>query len=181
MSLIALVLAAAVAAPELTVAPEPPAPAPITDPLAPAKTGKLLCSSPDQALATCGALASYVFTKDGAIVSRSEVVVSPRPFTTMTTSASVRVRGAEVCGRLTGVQAATFVIDRKPADEATTAALRTRLGPAFNGFAGVELCTVYVPRWEGFMALISIGGERRPGLDQPVIWVDPAEGYAVRP
>lgn len=185
MSLTGLLLAAAAALAEPAPAPAPPAaplpPAPVADPLAPARAGRLQCFSPDEALRTCGALSAYTLAPDGGIVHRAEVVISPAPFTTMTTSASVRVRGPAVCGRMTGAQAATFRVEGKPVDEAATAELRARIGQAFAAFGEAEVCTTYVPHREGFMALVTIGGAPRSDLNQPVIWVRPEEGYAVAP
>lgn len=197
MSLLALVLAAAVAAtppvvppplpapapaPALIVAAPPaPPPAPVASPLAPAKLGRLMCYSPDQALKTCGAMAAYGFPTDGKILNRAQVVVTPNPYTVMTTLTAVTVRGPAVCGRMEGAAEATFTIDGKPADEATTADLRGQIAGAFTAFEGVEVCTTYVPFREGFMANVSIGGAPRPDMNQPVIWVELNDGYVVSP
>lgn len=193
MSLLALVLAAAVSAtppvvppplpaPALVVAAPPaPPPAPVASPLAPAKLGRLLCYSPDQALKTCAAMTAYGFPADGKILNRAQVVITPSPFIVMTTLTTVTVRGPAVCGRMEGAAEATFTIDGKPADEATTADLRGQIAGAFTAFDGVEVCTTYVPFREGFMANVSIGGAPRPDLNQPVIWVEFNDGYVVSP
>jgi hypothetical protein len=198
MSLIALVLAvAAVAATPPVVPPPlpapapvvaapaparpapPPPPAPVTSPLAPAKLGKLMCYSPDQALRTCGAMAAYGFPTDGRILNRAQVVVTPTPYIVMTTLTAVTQRGPAVCGRMEGAAEATFTIDGKPADEATTADLRGQIARAFTAYDGVEVCTTYVPFREGFMANVAIGGAPRPDMNQPVIWVELNDGYVV--
>ena len=196
MSLLALLLAAAVA-PEtppavppplpapapVAAAPArpapPPPPAPVANPLAPAKLGKLMCYSPDQALRTCGAMAAYGFPTDGKILNRAQVVVTPSPYTVMTTLTAVTLRGPAVCGRMEGAAEATFTIDGKPADAATTADLRGQIARAFTAYEGVEVCTAYVPFREGFMATVSIGGAPRPDMNQPVIWVELNDGYVV--
>jgi hypothetical protein len=197
MSLLALVLAAAVAttppvvppplpapAPApvpVVAAPPAPPPAPVASPLAPAKLGKLMCYSPDQALKTCGAMAAYGFPTDGKILNRAQLVVTPSPYIVMTTLTPVTVRGSAVCGRMQGAAEATFTIDGKPADEATTADLRGQIARAFTAYDGVEVCTTYVPFREGFMANVAIGGAPRPDMNQPVIWVELNDGYVVGP
>jgi len=189
MSLLALVLAAAlapVAPPVLPPSPPPPQPpqpaappAPVANPLAPAKLGKLMCYSPDQALKTCGAMAAYGFPTDGRILNRAQVVVTPSPYIVMTTLTPVTLRGPAVCGRMEGAAEASFTIDGKPADEATTTDLRGQIARAFTAYDGVEVCTTYVPFREGFMATVSIGGAPRPDMNQPVIWVELNDGYVV--
>jgi hypothetical protein len=181
MSGLALILAAAAAATPPPAASAPPPPVPVATPLAPARAGKLQCYAPDQALKTCGALAGYSFAADGRILNRAEVVVSPTPFTTMTTTAPVTVRGPAVCGLMEGVETATFRIDGKPADAATTAQLRGQVAGGFAAFAGQEVCTRYYPFREGLLATVTVGAVPRPDMTQPVIWVDPGDGYAVKP
>ncbi|MDP1632651.1 MAG: hypothetical protein Q8L66_14645 [Caulobacter sp.] len=170
MSLLVLVLAAAGA-----VA------GPAADPLAPARAGWLQCHTPDRSRKTCLALAGYRFAADGAILNEAQVLLSPDPLVTLTTVSPVVVRDGAVCGPFEGLDTASVAVRGQPADAGTTAAVRQQMIAAMAAYIGKEGCTTYAPAGDGLIGHVTLGATRRPDLDQPVLWVDPAEGWVVGP
>lgn len=151
----------------------------IADPLAPAREGQLQCHSPDVARKTCAALAGYTFPKEGLILNQAETLLNPSPAIIMRVESPVQVRGGAICGDMSGVEGATFTIEGQPAEESTTALLRGQVETAFAQI-GREGCTTYTPQGDGLLAEVTVDGKSRPDLNQPVIWVSPADGYSIR-
>jgi hypothetical protein len=157
-----------------------PAPLQAADPLAPAREGRLQCHSPDMARKTCASLAGYTFSADGTILNQAEVLLTPSPVIVMRQEDAVVVRDGAVCGRFGGFEDAVFTLDGQPAPQVVADTIRAQLAAAFARL-GTEGCTRYAPQGDGWRAEVSIDGVARPDLNQPVIWVSPADGYAVRP
>ena len=157
--------------------------APLPDPIGPASGGQLQCYAPDRARKTCASLSGYAFGADGAIVNSAVVLISRSPRITMATAAPVTIKDGRVCGamQLRDLDAATFVYDDVAADEAKTAELREAVKKAYGAIMGHEICTAFVPDGGGLTARITEDGLPKPGLDERVIWVSPADGYKVSP
>src|SRR5262249_53182767 len=109
------------------------------------------------------------------------VLVSAKPLIVMQTIAPVVVRDTAICGKLEGLDRATFTVDGRPADAATTDKLLYAIVPGFAPLAGREVCTTYVPDGADLKAEVRLDGARRPDMDARVRWVGSADGYAVRP
>ncbi len=151
------------------------------DPLAPARAGKLQCHAPNAAAKSCRSLASYTFAPDGSILNKADVLLAPQMGLIMTVTSPVAVKNGAVCGALSGIDKATFVMNGQPTDQATTDAIRQQVGQAMAPMLGKQVCTTYKPDGEGFIASAVIDGQPAPGGDQKVIWVAPTDGYKVAP
>lgn len=152
----------------------------IDDPLAPARQGQLQCHSPDVARKTCAALAGYTFEADGRIHNQAEVLLSRSPAVVMHNETTVFIREGAVCGDMSDLAKASFTIGGQAPDENVTNLLRTQVTAAFSQL-GREGCTRYAPNGEGIFAKVTIDGEERPDLNQPVMWVSPDAGWSVAP
>lgn len=161
--------------------PASTAPSVIADPLAPARAGKLLCQTPDAAAKTCLMLTDYSFGADGQITNRYEVMLTKSPWLTVRVSAPVTVKDGAVCGLLEGTEKAEVFTEGKPADAETTAKIRDGLKQLYSPFEGKDACTSYTANGDVYDAALTIGGVASKGLPERVIWVDRADGWAVKP
>ncbi len=170
MVMLALPLAAAIAAAQ-----------PTEDPLLPARSGKLQCYVPDTARRTCHALAGYRLGADGSYANRAEIPLSADGRVTMTTTTPVLVQAGAVCGtvREEDLARADFRVAGSPMPPDQVNVLLPRLIEAMRAVIGHEVCTRYLQGGGTLTARASLDGTSRPELDQPVIWVDPSEGYRV--
>jgi hypothetical protein len=155
----------------------------LPEPIAEASRGQLECYSPDVARKTCHSLAAYSIRSDGMIDSASTVLLSRSPAVTMSAVSQVKVKAGQVCGFVTPeeLNQATFTVDGAAATPDQTTALRGRIPTAFQSVFGHEVCTGYVTDGGKRLATSSFDGVARPGADQPVAWVSPADGYSVQP
>lgn len=174
-----LILMLAVIAASTT--PAAPASAAVADPLAPARAGKLLCQTPDKTAKTCHMLTQYSFGADGHITNRYEVMLTRSPWLSVKLSTPVVVKDGAVCGPLEGTETAEVFKDGKPADAETTAKIRDGLQQLYSPFKGKDACTSYTANGDVYDAALSIGGVASKGPPERVIWVDPADGWAVKP
>lgn len=174
-----LILMLAVMAASTT--PAATAPSAIADPLAPARAGKRLCQTPDAANKTCLMLTDYSFGADGHITNRYEVMLTKSPWLSVKLEAPVMVKDGAVCGPLNGTEKAEVFTDGKPADAETTAKIRDGLQQLYSPFQGKDACTTYTANGDVYDAALSIGGVASKGRPERVIWVDPADGWAVKP
>ena len=157
--------------------------APLPDPLGPAAQGQVQCYAPDRARRTCASLAGYAVGADGAIINTALVLISRAPKITMETSAPVTRKEGRVCGAMQppDLETARFLYEDAPPDAAKAAELKEAVKRAYGPIMGHEICTAFVPDGGGLTARITEDGLPRPGLDERVIWVSPADGYKVSP
>lgn len=153
----------------------------IADPLAPARAGKLLCQTPDKAAKTCLMLTDFSFGPDGQITNRYEVILTRSPWLSAKVSAPVVVKDGAVCGPLEGTEKAEVFVEGKPADAETTAKIRDGLRQLYAPYQGKDACISYTANGDAYDAARSIGGAASKGPPERVIWVDPADGWAVKP
>ena len=154
----------------------------VNDPLAPARKGQVQCYFPDLATKTCQGLATYEQTGPSAYSSRSVLLIDAAGPTTLETTSTVRARGNAECSMVRGSEALAgkVIVDGRqlPAREAkpTVARIASNLAPV----NGREVCIRYEPVEDGtLMGHVTIGGVRRADLDQPIIWVNPSDGYSI--
>ena len=170
MSLVAAVLA--------TLALQQP------DPLAPARTGHVLCYEPDAARQTCYGTASYRWLGDGTVISDIVVAASAVPAIFVHSSAPVFVRGEAECTRLvpSAGQITAIYEEGERLGGSDFESFRRILGSSIdhgNG-PGRELCFTYEPLADGdFRSTARIDGVARPDLGGTVRWVRPADGWRV--
>lgn len=172
LMLAAMVASSTVAAPTASA---------IADPLAPARAGKLLCQTPNVAAKTCLMLTDFSFGPDGQITNRYEVMLTRSPWRSAKVSAPVVVKDGAVCGPLEGTEKAEVFAEGKPADAETTAKIRDGLRKLYAPYQGKDACISYTANGDGYDAARSIGGAASKGPPERVIWVDPADGWAVKP
>ena len=158
-----------------------PAPLPSPDVLTPADHGQLQCYNPDRTARTCQSLAGYVRKADGGIDNSSWVMVSKSPMIIMASTTSVAIKNDAVCGSIkaSDIAAADFTYDGQPLDAAKTAVMRQQVSKNIKGLIGKVICTHYAPTAGGMTAEATVDGVRQTAMDQPVIWVAPADGYRV--
>jgi hypothetical protein len=157
--------------------------APLPEPIAQADAGQAQCYTPNIAAKTCASLSTYRRRADGGIDNIASVLLTNSPVLIMTTVQDVTANIGRVCGALSGADIATarFTLSGADVGEAKAAGLRAQLTRVFAEILDHMVCTTYVPDGSGFVAHITFDGVPRPGLDQRVIWVTPADGWKVAP
>lgn len=156
------------------------------DPLAPARTGHVLCYEPDVARQTCYGIASYRWLGDGTIVSDIVVAASHVPAIFVHSSAPVYVRGEAECTRLvpSAGQITAIFEDGQRMGDSDFESFRRTLGSIIdraNG-PGRELCLTYEPAADGGLkSKARVDGARRPDLEGTARWVRLADGWRVAP
>jgi hypothetical protein len=153
------------------------------DPLANAHAGMMQCYQPDTSRKVCLALASYVFERNGAIINRADVLLSPQPALIMRTSSQVIIKGDAVCGpmRREDLDAAQFFANGTPIPADKVAEIRNEVAHGYEGLLGKEVCTTYIPAGDRLSAQVTIDGAPNAQYTQQVIWVKPDDGYTVAP
>lgn len=154
-----------------------------TDPLAPAREGRLQCMTPNVEHRTCVALARFEFT-DAGIMNPAETVLVPNPVILIRTETPVIVRGNAVCGVMNAedMERATFTIEGQAATQEQAQGIRDAVAPYFQPLYGLEVCSAVVTGADGAQRMeASIDGARRDDLDMDFIWVGADEGYTVAP
>ena len=154
------------------------------DPLAPARTGQVLCYEPDAARQTCYGTATYRRQGNGTIISDIVVAASAVPAIFVHSSAPVFVRGDAECTRLvpSAGQITAIYEDGERLSGSDFESFRRILGSSIdhaNG-RGQELCFTYTPLANGDLkSTARIDGVARPDLGGTVRWVRPTDGWRV--
>lgn len=154
----------------------------VADPLAPAQSGQLECYFPDLAAKTCQGIATYRQTGPATYSSRSVVLIDAAGPATVEMGTTVRVRANAECSIVRGSEALAgkVMVDGRqlPAGEAKP--ILARIATNVASLNGREFCVRYEPAEDGtLMGQVTIGGGRRPDLDQPILWVNPNDGYSI--
>ncbi|MET3709864.1 hypothetical protein ABIC65_000544 [Sphingomonas trueperi] len=151
----------------------------VSDPLVPAKAGRIRCIDPDRSARTCGTIVRYTLRGDGAFDALVTGVVNRDPVIVLEYSTFGQVRDGMVCSR---IRPADFNAGKltsngtalSPALEANT---RAKLLEALQPLAGHERC--YRDAGAGELTVnVTIDGLLRPEMSQTAIWVLPEDGYA---
>ena len=152
-----------------------------TDPLAPARAGKIQCVGPNQEKKTCLAFGRYQVGADGSYQSTVTVLVNPSPAITMETRAKGKVENGQVCGiiRKEDYAASTFTMNGAPMDTAMADGIRAQLLAAVAPMDGKNGCSK--ERAEGGVTVseVTLDGVARPELTQRFIWVGADDGYTL--
>ncbi len=164
----------------LVLAMQAAAPA-VADPLAPARIGDLQCYGADPVRRSCRAMGGYSFAADGAILNKAEVVLQDSPLVTMTTVSPVTVKGAAVCGPLSGVDKAQIAVRGRRLPEADAAPIRAQLMQSMASTLGQEVCTTYRRSGDWWIAEVTMNGVARPDMGDTLIWVPATAGYTIQP
>lgn len=154
-----------------------------SDPLGPAREGKLLCVDADAAAKTCNAIATYTFNADGSIVSESRAAVSPSPMIVLTTRTRVVVRDGQECASTSGFadQITGVEIDGQVLAGEQLSGVREMIAGQILAVLGEgELCSAYAAAADGKVAYtVTLDGVARPELNGTAMWIDPAEGWRI--
>jgi hypothetical protein len=172
MSLLGLVILAATAAPDATVA----------DPLAPGLAGQLECTQPDAQKKTCRSLTSY--QRVGTGYSNSAIIlISPNGPVTVEITAAVTVKGNAVCGvpRVADLDAAKIRNAGRLLDATEAAPVRAAILAGLAPVIDKEICQTYQATPAGLVQKSAVNGVYEPRADEPVAWVAPGDGYSVAP
>lgn len=154
------------------------------DPLAPARTGQVLCYEPDAVHQTCYGTASYRWPGDGTVMSDIVVAASAVPAIVVHSTAPVFIRGDAECTRLvpSAGQITAIYEEGERLTGSDFESFRRILGSIIdhtNG-PGRELCFTYEPLADGdFRSTARIDGAARPDLGGTVRWVRLADGWRV--
>ena len=151
------------------------------DPIEPAWQGKVQCHNPDRLRKTCRSIGSYARAADGAIQNTAVVLLNAQPAIVMTSVSPGQIKGDAICGKIRSPESGTFTVNGVPAPKDVEATLRKAVATATSSIADREICTSYIRDGDALASQVRVDGVRRPELDMQVLWVDPAEGFAVRP
>lgn len=156
------------------------APAPLgADPLAPARAGQYQCVVPNQEKKTCLGTTSYKVTGDG-YESTTQLFLAPTPLVTMEIRTKGVIKNGALCEtiKLSDFQAGTVYLDGKPADPATSNAVKSQMTAAVSALDGKSACSTFKPDAGGLLLNeVAIDGATRADLSQKFIWVSPKDGY----
>jgi hypothetical protein len=158
-------------------------PARPADPLAQALAGRLACAEPNATKKTCGALVGYARRRDGTVEWTAEAVLGEDPALSIRARSVGRVRSRMVCETIVSehVEAVEFLVDGQPASRRVTEQGRELLFYALPNFIGREVCMSFVANGSSLRMVLTADGQEVPKFSSPMIWVDPDQGYSVRP
>jgi len=151
------------------------------DPFAPARAGKIQCVVPNREKKTCAGTTRYVFTGND-YVSTTWLFLAPSPLITMQMHTRGTVTDGRLCEtvKLADFQAGAVMVDGKPADDATSDAVKGQLNAALASLDGKAACSTFVPAADGtILNQVTIDGAIRSDLSQPFIWVSEQDGYTL--
>ncbi|WP_010543540.1 hypothetical protein [Sphingomonas elodea] len=152
----------------------------VSDPLAPARAGRIRCIDPDRASRTCGTIVHYTLRGDGAFDALVTGIVNRDPMIVIEYSTFGQVRDGAVCSR---IRPADFNAGKltsngtalSPALEANT---RLKLLQTLQPLAGHERCYRDTTSGDELSVNVTVDGILRPDMAQGAIWVLPEDGYA---
>jgi hypothetical protein len=154
----------------------------VTNPLAPAQKGQLQCYFPDLAAKTCQGLAAYKQTGPSTFSSHSVLLIDAAGPTTLETTTTVHARDNAECSivRSSEALASKVMVDGRQLSAPEAKPILARIASNVAPLNGREFCVRYEPAEDGtLMGQVTIGGVRRPDLDQQILWVNSSDGYAI--
>lgn len=157
------------------------APVPQTaDPLAPARAGQYQCVIPNKEKKTCLGTTSYKIGADGGYESTTQLFLAPTPLVTMELHTRGSAKDGKLCEtvKLADFQGGTVYLDGKPADDATSNAVKSQMTAAVTALDGKLACSTIKPDADGLLLNeVAIDGTARADLSQKFIWVSAKDGY----
>lgn len=148
------------------------------DILQPARQGQIQCYQPDLDAKTCRIMAAFSFEADGRILNTAQMLMDETGPAVLVITSPVVVKNRAVCGSLEHLPKARFVVAGQPATSGQDAGYRLMLSVIPRKG---EVCARWVGTGDGYMAYGALDGKPQKDLDQPMIWVEPGEGFAVAP
>ncbi len=154
----------------------------VPDPLAPARAGKFQCYRPDASAKACQGLEYYTPTGPSTYLNRSVVLVDLAGPVTVEVTSVVRIRGGAECSTIRAADAlgGKVMVNGHQAPTQEARPVLSKIARAVAPLNGREYCVRYESTEdETLVGRVTIGGVRRPDLDEAVLWVDPNDGYSV--
>ena len=155
------------------------APAPVTDPLAPARTGQMQCVSPNIANKTCFAIARFIPNADGGFTNDVTVLISPQMGLTMETVSAAHVENGQVCGTviLKDMMASKLSVNGTAMTEEQAGPIKAQILAAVTPMDGKKACSTYKAEGDMLSSETSLDGVAHPEMNQKLIWVKPEDGF----
>jgi hypothetical protein len=150
------------------------------DPLAPARAGQYQCVMPNREKKTCVGTTSYKIGADGGYESTTWLFLAPTPLVTMELHTRGTAKDGKLCEtiRMADFQAGIVYLDGKPADAATSNAVRSQMTAAVMALDDKAACSTIKPAEDGLLLNeVAIDGAVRPDLSQKFLWVSAKDGY----
>lgn len=161
------------------------APAPMVqeaaDPLAPAREGKIRCIEPDVAKHDCQSIVRYKFDQDGSFEAHVTGILERDPVVLIDYRMRGKVEGDAVCSILHGsdFMAGDLYRGGERLGEVAARDIRLRLQGRFTGMEGKKRCFIDQPSGSAIVSNVTINGLVEPSYRQNILWVSPADGYAI--
>lgn len=150
-----------------------------SDPLAPAREGRIECISPNVAARLCGVMSGYRFLEDGKIANDYVMHIQNEPVVLAYGTDTVEVRDGMVCSRIEAgeIEAIRFTVDGRRAPSDIAEELRNAFALALTGID--EICSRTTPDGDTARVTVFTDGVEQPELAERMIWVRRQEGYTV--
>lgn len=151
------------------------------DPIEPARAGQYQCVLPNREKKTCLGTTSYKIT-GGSYESTTRLFLAPKPLVTMELHTRGTIADGKLCEtvKLADFQAGTVMLNGAPADENTSAAVKSQLTAAVAALDGKATCSTIKPAESGLLLNeLTVDGTVRADLSQKFIWVSEKDGYGL--
>lgn len=152
----------------------------VSDPLAPARAGRIRCIDPDRTSRTCSTIVRYTLRGDGNFDALVTGVVNRDPLIVLEYSTFGQIRDGAVCSRIrpADFNAGKLTSNGAPLTPVLQTSTRAKLLEALQPLAGHERCYRDSAAGEEIAVSVTIDGLLRPEMGQAAIWVLPEDGYA---
>lgn len=159
------------------------APARLSDLLAEAIKGKILCVLPDDASKTCAAIARYTAQGRGAWQETAELLLMPGQPISLETSLLMRLDGNALCTTMTPdfVVKGTVRFAGTPLPPDRQSDALARIAEQLTPLMGKKVCDSFLLADGKMIRHTEFNGTPAPNMDKPVAWVASDAGYAVAP
>ena len=130
-------------------------------------------------------MGGYRFAPDGVIWNDARNLINASPRVVLYATGKVYVRDGAECARpenraeeITGVE-----VDGARLEGEQFELVRKQIADSMQASLGDgEFCSTYHPNPDGTLrAVVTIDGVERPEFESTVLWIDPAEGWTLKP
>ena len=148
-----------------------------SDPLAPAREGKVQCYAPNAEKKTCMAISAFEAKDDGSWVNNATALLDPAQGITMTTNSVVRSTPAGVCGTVTrdDILAGSLTMGGTalPAEQGKPILEMVATAVEGMGMIGKPSCSSFATEGDALKSTVTIDGVAKPEFAQTGKWVSP--------
>jgi hypothetical protein len=150
-----------------------------SDPLAPAREGRIRCIGPDRQARTCATMVRYTLHEAGGFDAEVSGVVSLQPLVVIDYRTSGGVEDGAVCSIVRPVDFTAGKLSKSgaPMTAALESQVRSNVMLALQPLAGKRRCYRDRQSGEELASDVTIDGALRPDLAQRAIWVKAEDGY----